>query len=42
MTVAFSAEKGQSHTIGTLIGRGAARLFDGFDEARQGCSKAGF
>jgi predicted peptidase len=42
MAVKFSAEKGQSHTIGTLIGAGAARLFNGFDEARQGCSKTGF
>lgn len=42
MAVEFSAEKGQSHTIGTLTGAGAARLFNGFDEARHGCSKAGF
>ena len=42
MTVKFSAEKGQSHMIGTLTGDGAARLFNGFDEARHGCSKAAF
>ena len=38
MHVKFSAEKGQSHMIGTLAGEGAARLFDGFDEARKGCT----
>jgi len=42
MMVKFSAEKGQSHMIGTLTGDGAARLFNGFDEARHGCSKAPF
>jgi poly(3-hydroxybutyrate) depolymerase len=39
MNVKFSAEKGQSHRIETLAGDGAARLFNGFDEARKGCSK---
>jgi len=38
MNVKFSAEKGQHHLIGTLAGDGAARLFDGFDEARKGCA----
>jgi poly(3-hydroxybutyrate) depolymerase len=38
MNVNFSAEKGQSHMIGTLTGDGAARLFNGFDEARHGCA----
>jgi len=39
MNVKFSTEKGQSHRIETLAGDGAARLFNGFDEARKGCSK---
>lgn len=39
MNVKFSAEKGQSHMIGTLTGAGAARLFDGFDQARHGCAR---
>jgi poly(3-hydroxybutyrate) depolymerase len=34
----FSSEKGQFHRIGTLAGSGAARLFDGFEEARNGCA----
>jgi predicted peptidase len=38
MNVKFSAEKGQSHMIGTLTGDGAARLFNGFDAAHHGCS----
>jgi predicted peptidase len=42
MIVKFSAEKGQGHMIGTLSGAGAARLFNGFDEARQGCAKGAF
>lgn len=38
MNVKFAAEKGQQHMINTLTGDGAARLFDGFDEARKGCA----
>ena len=33
-------EKGQEHSIETLADSGSARLFDHFDEARQGCGKA--
>jgi pimeloyl-ACP methyl ester carboxylesterase len=33
--VAFKIEPGQPHVIRTLTGRGAARLFDQFDAARQ-------
>jgi len=39
MTVRITVEKGQSHRLDTLAGDGAARLFNQFDEARQGCSK---
>jgi poly(3-hydroxybutyrate) depolymerase len=39
MTVRITVEKGQSHRLDTLAGGGAARLFDQFDEAHQGCSK---
>jgi len=39
MNVKFSAEKGQHHRIETLAEDGAARLFNGFDEARKGCGK---
>lgn len=35
--VHFTVEKGQPHILGTLTGEGAARLFDQFDAARQGC-----
>ena len=38
--VTFVIEKGQPHVIATLAGAGAARLFDQFDQARQGrCAK---
>lgn len=37
LRVRFAVEPGQPHIIGTLRGDGAARLFDGFDEARRGC-----
>jgi len=33
----YTVEKGQPHGIETLAGAGAARLFDGFEEARKGC-----
>jgi predicted esterase len=39
LKVRTSVEKGQPHLIGTLAGPGAGRLFDQFDEARQGCPK---
>ena len=38
--VTFAIEKGQPHVIRTLTGAGAARLFDQFEQARQGkCAK---
>jgi poly(3-hydroxybutyrate) depolymerase len=39
MSVQFTVEKGQHHSIETLAGAGSARLFDHFDQARQGCAK---
>ncbi|HXA63749.1 MAG TPA: alpha/beta hydrolase-fold protein [Bryobacteraceae bacterium] len=39
MTVRITVEKAQSHRLDTLAGDGAARLFNQFEEARQGCSK---
>ena len=39
LTVRFTVEKGQPHRIDTLAGAGAKRLFDQFEEARQGCAK---
>jgi predicted peptidase len=39
MKVRFTIEKGQGHVMTTLEGAGAARLFDQFDEAAQGCGK---
>jgi polyhydroxybutyrate depolymerase len=35
----YTVEKGQPHRMETLAGANAGRLFDGFDEARKGCSK---
>ena len=35
----YSLEKGQPHRIETLAGDGAARLFEGFEAARQGCRR---
>jgi poly(3-hydroxybutyrate) depolymerase len=35
----YTEEKGQPHGIATLREAGAARLFDGFDEARKGCGR---
>ena len=35
----YSVEKDQPHRLETLAGAGAARLFDGFEEAQKGCSK---
>ena len=34
----YQVEKGQPHRIETLAGAGASRLFDGFEEAKKGCS----
>lgn len=34
---AYTVEAGQSHRIETLAGAGAARLFDGFEQAERGC-----
>jgi poly(3-hydroxybutyrate) depolymerase len=39
LTVRITVEKGQSHRLDTLAGEGAERLFNQFEEARQGCSK---
>ena len=33
----YVVEKGQPHGIATLTGAGAARLFDGFEQVREGC-----
>ena len=35
----YTVEKGQPHRMATLEGANAARLFDGFDEASQGCRR---
>jgi predicted esterase len=35
----YSVEKGQPHRLETLAGPGAARLFAGFETARQGCRR---
>jgi predicted esterase len=35
----YSVEKGQPHRLETLAGANAGRLFDGFEETEQGCSK---
>ena len=36
----YTVEKGQPHRLDTLAGANAARLFDGFEETKKGCSKA--
>ena len=36
----YSVEKGQPHRLDTLAGANAARLFDGFEEAKRGCKTA--
>jgi S-formylglutathione hydrolase FrmB len=33
----FAVEKGQSHVMRTLEGPGSRRLYDGFDQVRNGC-----
>jgi predicted peptidase len=35
----YTVEKGQPHRMETLAGAHAGRLFDGFEEARKGCTK---
>ena len=35
----YTVEKGQPHRMETLAGANAGRLFDGFEQARKGCSK---
>ena len=35
----YTVEKGQPHRMETLAGAGAARLFDGFEETKNGCSR---
>jgi len=35
----YTVEAGQPHRIETVAGENAGRLFDGFDEARQGCRR---
>jgi poly(3-hydroxybutyrate) depolymerase len=35
----YTVEKGQPHRLETLAGANASRLFDGFEEAKKGCSK---
>jgi poly(3-hydroxybutyrate) depolymerase len=35
----YTVEKGQPHRLETLAGLSAGRLFDGFEETKQGCSK---
>ena len=37
--VEFNEEKGEGHVMRTLDGKGAARLFKQFEQARQGCGK---
>ena len=35
----YTVEEGQPHRLETLAGANAARLFDGFEETKKGCSK---
>ena len=35
----YTVEKGQPHRLDTLAGANAGRLFDGFEEAKKGCSQ---
>jgi poly(3-hydroxybutyrate) depolymerase len=37
----YTVEKGQPHRLETLAGANASRLFDGFEETKNGCSKRG-
>jgi hypothetical protein len=34
----YTVEKGQPHRLDTLAGANAGRLFDGFEETRNGCT----
>ena len=36
----YTVEKGQPHRLDTLAGASAARLFDGFEETKKGCSSS--
>ncbi len=36
----YTVEKGQPHRLETLAGASASRLFDGFEETRNGCNKS--
>ena len=36
----YTVDKGQPHRLETLAGEGASRLFNGFEQARTGCSQA--
>jgi poly(3-hydroxybutyrate) depolymerase len=36
----YTVDKGQPHRLETLAGTSASRLFDGFEQARKGCSLA--
>jgi hypothetical protein len=35
----FSVQKGEPHRLDTLAGANAGRLFDGFEETKNGCRK---
>jgi hypothetical protein len=35
----YTLEQGQGHRLETLADANAARLFDGFEEARRGCKR---
>jgi hypothetical protein len=35
----YTVEEGQPHRLETLAGVNAARLFDGFEETKKGCSR---
>ena len=35
----YTVEKGQPHRLETLAGANAARLFEGFEETKKGCSR---
>ena len=39
LNVRFTIEKGQPHRLDTFAGNGAKRLFEEFEQARQGCAK---
>ena len=39
MTATYTIEKGQPHRLDTLAGANAARLFDLFDQANDGCGR---